>query len=98
MGEIKSTLDLVLEKTKNLTLSSEEKESQKQKEIENRIKFNSPKSIIMESIFKALKFLYDIYGKWTISCVNYFGGSRATILDIALWIYMEWNEKFGISF
>ena len=37
MGEIKSTLDLVLEKTKNLTLSSEEKETQKQKEIENRI-------------------------------------------------------------
>ncbi len=32
MGEIKSTLDLVLEKTKNLTLSSEEKETQKQKE------------------------------------------------------------------
>ena len=38
MGEIKSTLDLVLEKTKNLTLSSEEKEEQNQKEIENRIK------------------------------------------------------------
>ncbi len=38
MGEIKSTLDLVLEKTKNLTLSSEEKKEQKQKEIENRIK------------------------------------------------------------
>ena len=38
MGEIKSTLDLVLEKTKNLTLSSEEKEEQKQKEIDNRIK------------------------------------------------------------
>ena len=38
MGEIKSTLDLVLEKTKNLTLSSEEKEEQKQKEIANRIK------------------------------------------------------------
>ena len=38
MGEIKSTLDLVLEKTKNLTLSSEEKETQKQKEIQNRIK------------------------------------------------------------
>ena len=38
MGEIKSTLDLVLEKTKNLTLSSEEKEEQKQKEVENRIK------------------------------------------------------------
>ena len=38
MGEIKSTLDLVLEKTKNLTLSSEEKGAQKQKEIEKRIK------------------------------------------------------------
>ena len=38
MGEIKSKLDLVLEKTKNLTLSSKEKEEQKQKEIENRIK------------------------------------------------------------
>jgi len=38
MGEIKSTLDLVLEKTKNLTLSAEEKEEHKQKEIENRIK------------------------------------------------------------
>lgn len=38
MGEIKSTLDLVLEKTKDLSLSSEEKEEQKQKEIQNRIK------------------------------------------------------------
>ena len=38
MGEIKSTLDLVLEKTKNLTLSSEEKKQQTQQEIENRIK------------------------------------------------------------
>ncbi len=38
MGEIKSTLDIVLEKTKNLTLSSEDKEEQKQKEIENRVK------------------------------------------------------------
>ncbi|MGD9135735.1 MAG: hypothetical protein PVH42_03205 [Desulfobacterales bacterium] len=38
MGEIKSTLDLVLEKTKNLTLSSEEKKQQTKQEIENRIK------------------------------------------------------------
>ena len=38
MGEIKSTLDLVMEKTRDLTLSSEEKKAQKQKEIENRIK------------------------------------------------------------
>jgi hypothetical protein len=38
VGEIKSTLDLVLEKTRNLTLSDEEKQVQKQKEIESRIK------------------------------------------------------------
>jgi hypothetical protein len=33
MGEIKSTLDLVLERTKHLTLSGEEKYAQRQKEI-----------------------------------------------------------------
>jgi hypothetical protein len=38
MGEIKSTLDLVLEKTRHLTLSSEEKQEHTQKEIEKRIK------------------------------------------------------------
>jgi len=37
MGEIKSTLDLVLEKTKHLSQSSEEKQAQKQKDIENRL-------------------------------------------------------------
>jgi len=38
VGEIKSTLDLVMERTKNLTLNAEEKQAQKQIEIENRIK------------------------------------------------------------
>lgn len=38
MAEIKSTLDLVMEKTRNLTLSSEEKQAQKQIEIGNLIK------------------------------------------------------------
>ncbi len=38
MGEIKSTLDLVMERTKNLTLSAAEKQAQKQIKIENRIK------------------------------------------------------------
>ena len=38
MGEIKSTLDLVMERTRNLTLSDEEKQTQKQKEFERRIK------------------------------------------------------------
>jgi hypothetical protein len=38
LAEIKSTLDLVMERTRNLTLSSEEKQAQKQIEIGNRIK------------------------------------------------------------
>jgi hypothetical protein len=37
MGDIKSTLDLVMEKTKNLNLSNEEREQQKSKEIKNRL-------------------------------------------------------------
>ena len=37
MAEIKSTLDLVMEKTKNLSLSDEERQGQKNKEIESRI-------------------------------------------------------------
>ena len=38
MGEIKSTLDLVMEKTKNLSLSDEERQRQKNKEIDSRIR------------------------------------------------------------
>ena len=38
MGEIKSTLDLVMEKTKNLSLSNEERQGQKNKEIGSRIR------------------------------------------------------------
>ena len=38
MGEIKSTLDLVMEKTRNLTLSSEEKAEQKYDEIYKQVK------------------------------------------------------------
>ena len=38
MAEIKSTLDLVMEKTKNLSLSSEERKAQKGKEIQSRIR------------------------------------------------------------
>lgn len=38
MGEIKSTLDLVMEKTKNLNLSSAEREQHKNKEIKSRLR------------------------------------------------------------
>ena len=38
MGEIKSTLDLVLEKTKHLSQSPEEKQAKAQKDVEDRIK------------------------------------------------------------
>jgi hypothetical protein len=37
MGEIKSTLDLVMEKTRHLTLSQEEKKAQKEIEVNNRL-------------------------------------------------------------
>lgn len=37
MGEIKSTIDLVLEKTRGLTLSSKDKEEIAQKEVEKKI-------------------------------------------------------------
>jgi len=38
MGEIKSTLDLVMEKTRNLSLSAEERKEQKDQEISSRIR------------------------------------------------------------
>jgi hypothetical protein len=38
MAEIKSTLDLVMEKTKNLSLSDEERQGQKNKDIGDRIR------------------------------------------------------------
>ncbi len=38
MGEIKSTLDLVLEKTKHLSLSTEEKEGQQRQTYQQRLK------------------------------------------------------------
>ena len=38
MGEIKSTLDLVMEKTKNLNLSNEEKQEHQTKEIAGRLR------------------------------------------------------------
>ena len=38
MGEIKSTLDLVMEKTKHLSQSSEEKHAQRRKDIENHLR------------------------------------------------------------
>jgi hypothetical protein len=38
MGEIKSTLDLVMEKTRHLTLSQEEKDAQKKVEVHKRLK------------------------------------------------------------
>lgn len=38
MGEIKSTLDLVMEKTRHLTLSPKEQEEQKQIEVNQRLK------------------------------------------------------------
>ncbi len=38
MGEIKSTLDLIMEKTKHLSLNNEEKEIYKQKELDQKVR------------------------------------------------------------
>ena len=38
MGEIKSTLDIIMEKTKGLTMTEEEKTAFKSKEMEGKVK------------------------------------------------------------
>ena len=38
MGEIKSTLDIIMEKTRGMTMSDEEKREMKQKEVSDRIR------------------------------------------------------------
>ena len=38
MGEIKSTLDIIMEKTKGLTMTDEEKKSFKRKDVEGKVK------------------------------------------------------------
>ena len=38
MGEIKSTLDIIMEKTKGLTMSEEERTSFKEKELTGKVK------------------------------------------------------------
>lgn len=60
MAEIKSTLDLVMERTKNLTLSSEEKQAQKDKKITNRIKGLVLK--LQDGLLAASQF-NELYGK-----------------------------------
>ncbi len=67
MAEIKSTLDLVMEKTKNLSLSDEERQGQKNKEIESRIrgllqKFNDQALSVdkLRSEYQKLQKDYDL--------------------------------------
>jgi predicted RNase H-like nuclease (RuvC/YqgF family) len=73
MGEIKSTLDLVMEKTKNLSLSDEERQEQKNKEIASRIrgllqKFNDQalKVDILRAEYQKLQKDYDLSGNATL--------------------------------
>jgi hypothetical protein len=67
MGEIKSTLDLVMEKTRHLTLSREEKDAQKKVEIHKRLKGlvqkyqdNLLKKEQLEKELDSLKKTYDM--------------------------------------
>jgi ribosomal protein S20 len=73
MAEIKSTLDLVMEKTKNLTLSSEEREEQKNKEIKDRLrglvqKFqdNILSTDNLRSDYQKLKKEYGLMNNWQL--------------------------------
>ena len=67
MGEIKSTLDLVMAKTRHLTLSREEKDAQKKVEIHKRLKGlvqkyqdNLLKKDQLEKELDSLKKTYDL--------------------------------------
>ena len=67
MAEIKSTLDLVMEKTRNLSLSDEERQGQKNKEIASRIrgllqKFNDQALSVgkLRSEYQKLQKDYDL--------------------------------------
>lgn len=67
MGEIKSTLDLVMEKTRHLTLSQEEKDAQKKVEVHKRLKGlvqkyqdNLLKKDQLEKELDSLKKTYDM--------------------------------------
>ena len=66
MGEIKSTLDLVMEKTRHLTLSQEEKDAQKKVEIKKRLKGLVQKYqdnlLRQEGLEKELEILKKTYG------------------------------------
>lgn len=66
MGEIKSTLELVLEKTKHLTLTDQEKEEQKHREIKTKIaglveKYRR-KTVSKQQLDKELAGLREMYG------------------------------------
>ena len=67
MGEIKSTLDLVMEKTRHLTLSQEEKKVQKRIEVNRRLQGllqkyqdNLLKKEILKKELDNLKIAYDL--------------------------------------
>ncbi len=65
MAEIKSTLDLVLEKTKHLTLSEEEKQIQRhdefRKTLKGLIRKFADKALKMKELKKELEILQETY-------------------------------------
>lgn len=73
MAEIKSTLDLVMQKTRNLNLSNEEKQEQKKNEISGRIHGLLQKFMDqildadrLKSEYQKLQKEYDLAGKETL--------------------------------
>ena len=85
MGEIKSTLDLVLEKTKHLSQSSEEKQAQIQKDIENRI--NGMLQKYLDGLFSLTQLQRDyeaLKAEFDLSENNVLAGEVINLLDPGL--------------
>jgi len=82
MGEIKSTLDLVMEKTKHLSMSSEEKAEQKTVELEKTVTGLANKFLSSLLSTKALKRELDKLQQYhEISVTGFFSGKICDLID-----------------
>jgi hypothetical protein len=85
MGEIKSTLDLVMERTRNLTLSMEEKEGQQNADIKKRLTALAQK--YEDQIIKLTEFI-DMLNELK----KHLGPGLKTGWLMKYWIKSGWKE------
>jgi len=101
MGEIKSTLDLVMEKTKHLSMSSEEKTEQKAAELEKTVTGLANKFLNSLLSTKELKRELDKLQQYhEFSVTGFFSGKICDLIDPendnAL-IFTALGELFGVD-